>query len=1510
LPPEVLAQPPCLEPLARIKTERGKYQAALLRWLRQDNPEASLQAMRSAVQAVMACAPQDGRRAFWWAAGALLDCMDDGGLADVQEARKLLGRIDLQMKAFAEGQPAGDEGILRELLHQLACSRPVSDTVAAVQRTYALTAPQLEPLSGREAAAMLEAMRAQLEAAKENWELCARDGAVMPEFLAQLAQLASMAGRLEPAFLQPFCQQMQSAAARTSNSEQSRRLAPEMAMSLLLLGSGLERHHELSDTFAEQARILSGRMVAALADAAQDESRFAGLVALLCRVEARNASVQLLGEAVADLEQAVLGLRSLFGGGDREPVALNAQSQPRAERLAHLLQRVQNGLSFLGHEQPTPLLQSLQQTLNYFAEGGRPSRDKIQAVAAALGAVQDYARALLQQTDSDAARPGVTGLDSALRGMQAMQLPTIAPEAGKPAADAAQAAAGAPREGDELLEVFLEEAGEVLGSMRANLEALQREPASREPLMSIRRGFHTLKGSGRMVGLGDLAEAAWAIERTLNKWLQENKPATPALLKLVLDAETAFQGWVETLGAEGEARVEADDLVTSARHVESHLDAAQLAKAPPSASLAVSVAAQASPASHGKEPPPVVIGAVTLSPALFGIATEEAAQHGATLRSHLDGLRSDRQVAVSHDFTRAAHTLAGVYRTLGFDQAAGLAYALEQWLEQRIGRPLGPDGTQLDLLAQAIAALQDMGTALRRRCEPQPRPDLLDRLQEATAVPQAGSAPPAPPAPAPAPPAAAIIPPQARPAVEQRATRDDMDEQLLPIFLEEADDLCPQAGNALRAWRAQPDDKALGRSLQRSLHTLKGSARMAGAMRLGELTHRMEDKVVQAMEQARHDAAFWDDLESCLDRIGGIVEQLRAQHAAGAAPAPGVQVAPTTRPEAGAERGVLDAQLRVRAGTVDCLVNEAGEISVARSRIEAETREFRNGLRELADSASHLRKQLREIEIQAEGQIQARTALVRGSAGKFDPLEFDRYTRFQELTRFMNESVHDVQTVQQGLLKNLEEMAAALAGQARLARELQQNLLAIRMVPFAGIAERLYRVVRQTCKELGKKANLELRGTEVELDRNVLERMTAPFEHLLRNSIAHGMEPAARREAAGKPPIGDIRLALRQESNEIVFEFSDDGAGLDFDGLRRKARDIGLLREGAEADDEQIVQMIFASGLSTAAEVTEVSGRGVGMDVVRSEIAALGGRIAAFSERGNGVRFLIHLPLTLAASHVLMVRAGQEMYAIPSAMAELVRQAKPAELEEIYRRSQIEWQGRSYPVRYLPHLLGREECMPESRQYNRILLLQSGGQRLALHVDELLGKQEAVIKNIGPQLAHLPGIAGATVLGDGSVVLIINPVLLAQRAGGVRKAAPAAAVEPAPAAPLVMVVDDSLTVRKITSRLLARAGYQVAAARDGVDALEQMAEALPAVLLLDIEMPRMDGFELTQRLRQDPRTKGLPIIIITSRTADKHRDYARELGVNAYLGKPYQEAELLQQVASFVAVGSRSAPPA
>ncbi|QDQ26652.1 response regulator [Chitinimonas arctica] len=750
---------------------------------------------------------------------------------------------------------------------------------------------------------------------------------------------------------------------------------------------------------------------------------------------------------------------------------------------------------------------------------------------------------------------------------------------------------------------------------------------------------------------------------------------------------------------------------------------------------------------------------------------------------------------------------------------------------------------------------------------------------------------------------------------------DEIDEQLLPIFLEEMQELLPQLSADLRALRGEPGKSETHDSLKRVLHTLKGSARMAGAMRMGEATHNMETRLLNAGEHLP--LALIDELDLDLDAITELQDHLvngdpNAEAEADIAEMVAESLAETGGSQAGQAKpgrvvaaqplGLVDpdagkSSLRVRSDLVDRLVNQAGEVSISRTRIESEMLALKRSLLDLTDNVGRLRGQLREIEIQAESQMQSRMAHAT-DLPDFDPLEFDRFSRLQELTRFMAESVNDVATVQHNLLKNLDESSAALTQQARMTRDLQQELMRVRMVPFSSVSERLYRLVRQTGKETSKKVNLEIRGGRSEIDRGVLEKMVSPFEHMLRNAIDHGLEKPEQRLSSGKNEFGEIVVEARQEGNELVLVLRDDGIGLDIDRIRQKGLEKGMIEAGGEYTDAQIMALIFEVGFSTASSVTQLSGRGIGMDVVKTEIEDLGGRVEVTSERGQGTTFTIHLPLTLAVTQAVLVKVADKLFAIPSVMVEQVQEVKIEPLNELYQRHQAEWQGNVYPFHYLPRLLGDYDSQPEQKRYNTVMLLRSGVHRIAVHVDTLVKNQEVVVKNIGPQLVRVAGIAGATVLGNGEIVLIINPLALLQRRADAPVAdfdAAMAASAPAPeeimqVSPIVMVVDDSLTVRKITGRLLAREGYQVETAKDGVDALQKLQDIRPAVMLLDVEMPRMDGFELTRNMRANAGLRDIPIIMITSRTADKHKNYAFELGVNAFLGKPYQEDELLEHI--------------
>ncbi|TXD82084.1 response regulator, partial [Mitsuaria sp. TWR114] len=495
-----------------------------------------------------------------------------------------------------------------------------------------------------------------------------------------------------------------------------------------------------------------------------------------------------------------------------------------------------------------------------------------------------------------------------------------------------------------------------------------------------------------------------------------------------------------------------------------------------------------------------------------------------------------------------------------------------------------------------------------------------------------------------------------------------------------------------------------------------------------------------------------------------------------------------------------------------------------------------------------------------------------------------------------------------------------LAGQSRLTRELQDDLLRTRMVEFdSSLGERLHRVVRQAARESGKQAQLEIRGGGVELDRAVLERLTGAFEHLLRNSVVHGIETPDVRQQAGKAPVGRIVLNLHQEGNEIQVRFSDDGAGLNLARIRARGESQGLIQPGQDLNDAQLMDLIYEPGFSTAESLTEMAGRGVGMDVVRSEVNTLGGYVLTQSSPGQGASFELRVPLTTALTQVVVLRYGDRKVAVPASLMLSVQRLPVETVEQAYVDGALMAAGERMPFYWLGGLMHHSDRGVAHGKTLPVALVHSAQQRLALHVDEVLGNQEVVVKNLGPQLMQVPGLAGISLLASGDVALIYNPVALANRYGHAAQqrvhdaeaAARQVVVEAATEqlAPLVMVVDDSLTVRRVTQRLLEREGYRVLLAKDGLDAMERLAgEELPQLVLSDIEMPRMDGFDLVRNLRADARLAGLPVIMITSRIAQKHRDYAQRLGVEDYLGKPYDEEHLLGLIARYTSHHSAGKP--
>jgi len=577
-------------------------------------------------------------------------------------------------------------------------------------------------------------------------------------------------------------------------------------------------------------------------------------------------------------------------------------------------------------------------------------------------------------------------------------------------------------------------------------------------------------------------------------------------------------------------------------------------------------------------------------------------------------------------------------------------------------------------------------------------------------------------------------------------------------------------------------------------------------------------------------------------------------------------------------------------------------VSIFRARVEQQMTSIEFNLAELGRTVTRLREQLRKLELETEAQILFKHQEEAQGRADFDPLELDRYSTIQQLSRALAESVSDVASIE-GLLGNLNrETQNLLQQQGRVVGDLQNGLMRTRMVPFQRHAQRLTRLVRQAAQEAGKQVELVVEGASGELDRQVLERMLPPFEHMLRNAVVHGIELPEDRRASGKPETGTITVRLQREGAEVVIVVEDDGGGLNVAAIRSKARHMGLLRPDQDITDEEALQLVLEPGFSTADRLTQQAGRGVGMDVVATEVKKLGGGLFIESTPGKGARFTIRLPFTLAITQALIVRVHDEFYALPVATVEGVARLQKSEIERHLHEEHptFEYGGQAYRFQQLGVFLGSgPSVLPETDVALPVILVRAGEHSTALVTDELVGSREIVVKSVGPQVASVRGISGATILGDGRIVIILDMGALV-RSEWRGRGADASARPTRDERIFAMVVDDSITVRRVTQRLLERNGMRVLTAKDGVDAMALLQDHVPDVILLDIEMPRMDGYEVAAHVRNDPRLVDVPIIMITSRVGEKHRARAIELGVDDYLGKPYQESQLLDAIEPLV----------
>ncbi|MFD2113921.1 Hpt domain-containing protein [Thiorhodococcus fuscus] len=1560
-------------------------------------------------------------------AEAYVESLRDGRMPSGPQTRSLLGHLDWVLKPLVQTPPQWPEvdalTLIEQFLSALVEAGIEFPEIAQLQATYGFvrsgTNGRLDDSVGLDDEAMLaelaESALAELSELKERFDRLAHDDQPDPSdldiFCSTLQRLASLLDDVEvgnlPARMRALADNF---AAATSGSSDGGARLESYAMELL----GIEA---VLLAYAGHRSHASDQIIAPDMDLS----------------ELTSATLREAGYEMVRVKDAVTTWHTDL-----------AEQDALAPVRGHLFS-VSGALRILGEDAAADCVDALGEiiTHRYAQFGHRPSDTEFDHLADAIAAIELYIGHLQE--------PMPLGLDLVERAGEAIEALRALPEVesrssglletgseetgyqeadwpetfalderpfevaySEPAPEGVESTATSGEIETEFLDIFMEEAREETATAQAQFARWESNPHDVDALATLRRSFHTLKGSGRLVGALQVADFAQVIELLLDRLIESQRLPSEEALACVSDAVSMLP---DLVSAEGEGRqFEIAPMVARANALKDQFAQTTSDSAPfPSASESEAPVAR----------PEFVEDHDSLfadDEELLRIFQTETHEHLVVLREFLDGVESSG-AKVGEPIQRALHTLTGSARMAGIDSIARVTKGMELRIKPVLAADAELDEELLSLLkrlvlgvearvdelpavgegASVLTALmadleqispadvvepsiqpqmpdpeaseaqvseepeqaaesdvvgsdttEPFGDALERlELEPiEPREDAVeeeetqDAQAEALAEPVEATSE-----------ALESLSQETTEPVPAEATSapsnlmQALDPELVSLFLEDARDLLDNLDTQFREWQLAPQDTSALDGINRLLHTLKGSARLTGLTVIGDLSHALETRLkslgdeagvvnditlelaqravdtlsvqVDALEQGAPIpgvTALVEALSRAPDEVSSSQEEVPVMRPAAETESSAPEQAPTlsevarVASEMLAEPGTgrdgagvaVTPQIRVRSDLLNRLVNHAGEISIYRGRLTQRNGQLGFGLSELDQTVVRLREQLRLLEIETQTQILHRFER-SGAASEydenFDPLEFDRFSRLQQLSGSLAETVNDLVSVKEMLGGYQREFTDLLNQQARLADDLQDGLLRTRLVPFVQVVPRLHRLVRQTADSLGKSARLEVIGPEVELDRTILDRLVAPLEHLLRNAVDHGLEDPKTRVAHGKPATGMVTLALRREGNDAVITLSDDGKGMDLEAIRRQAIARGLMSAEASLPEEALLQFILEPGFTTSGKVTQISGRGVGLDVVASEIKAANGTISLESVWGKGAKFAIRLPLTLAIIDAFLVSAGENIYAVPHSTVEGAARISREELAAIYHGEGkgFSARGHTYKVVYLGGVLehGQEPEFGE-RRWMPLLLARLGDQRVALHVDTLVESQRILVKPLGPQLAGVRWLSGGTILPDGRVALILDALALLRSGVLQEYHQGAAAVEPEHEGTCIMVVDDSLTVRRVTSRLLRRQNMEVLTAKDGVEALTLLDERIPDLMLLDIEMPRMDGYELTRHIRRSERYHTLPIIMITSRTGAKHRDYAMQLGVNRYLGKPYQESELLNEIASLL----------
>lgn len=1567
------------------KQLRPRFQLALLGWIKGTQSEENLKQLADVAEHLERAATTAQVHQLWWVVGGVIESLLGQGLETSVSMKRLMGQADREMKRLAtmgesqySEQPPTE--LINNLLYYIARSTTAGQRISAIRAAFNLSDlipgdSQVEIVRENLAApsvklmqTVAQAIRDDLARVKDVLDIYVRTGMEhIEELVPQIELLKKIGDTMGVLGLGEMREITQTKREELLNIIETGEKVEEavlvnMAAALLSVEDQLDEQLLLliRPDDGESAEVSTAGSKPDAVDSEYEKVVCAVMrEAIVNLARVKDAVIQVLERPE---EGAVLDSVPQYLGGIKAGLLILEKDTavPIVEDIGKYVgELIQQGYKVVNTQQLDFLADAIV-SLEYYLETIQAGRNEplymLDNARRCLKALQDRDKSGVpefRETDLISPAATVETLD---------QKPMVVAVDRQPPPEIPVIATGEDRPDPELIELFIEEAGEEIESLNKRFPIWDQDENADDALNTMRRSFHTLKGSGRMVGAELIGQFCWTIEDLLNRVINRTLERRPAIVDCLRQAIQALPELLEQLEVGTAPESDIQGLLQNAEALaKGKLDTVSLAEP-----VADSESSQ------------------VLDPVLIEILTKETGNHLAVIKTFVEHCRDGAPpFLVTEEVYRACHTLHGSVTMAKAEPAVKITQPLNQMIRHAYDYAVQIDERFVSACADTVVAMEmiidglsNSDNALPDTVDLQIRLQALDEEIEALATlaetEEAGEE---------------TFPPDRLGDVrlteidEDRESRvpaqtsetthqPEFDPQIAAIFSEEAGEILEGIDAVLASVSDGPMSEPILADLQRYLHTLKGGARMADLLAIGDLSHDLETLLVRVASgrmpwesrQSKLVQASVDELHRLRDQIErGVIgtppaillEKMRDALEESEAESVVVEdeeviAAEAEQPEEALEtpeetesklpeelvdepsalpgadqlgqlaRDLLEPAVpepgdltdlirppvqerreyaRVDPVVLENLLNAAGEVSIFHSRLNQQLSQIQFNLEELDQTVVRLREQLRSLEMATEAQILYQYHTEAAGDAAADPLKLERYSKIQQLSRALAETATDVGSIKD-LLHNLTgDTEALMAQQARTATELQDGLMRTRMVPFQQHATRLARLVRQMAAEQGKQAELTIDGAG-EIDRHVLEKMMPPLEHMLRNAVIHGVESPAGRKTADKLPVGNVAIKLRREGSQVVIEIVDDGRGMDVRSIRRKAIDLGLVSEQTELTDQETLQFILRPGFSTAARLTQAAGRGVGMDVVASEIAKLGGTLQINSKSGAGTTFVVRLPFTLAVTQALIVRAASELYALPLPTVEGIIRISRAELEEKMSGVEptIEYGGQAYQLRHLGLYLGLGPARISAEDERiPIVLVRAGSNSAALLTDEMLDSREIVVKPVAGQLASIRGVSGATILGDGQVVIILDVGAL------VRSPPPPTesideTPEQEPESALALVVDDSITMRRVTQRLLERNGMRVITAKDGVEALGMLREHPPDIILLDVEMPRMDGYEFAKQIRNDPKTEDLPIIMITSRVSDEHKARAIELGVNDYLGKPYQENALLDAV--------------